>query len=93
MRFNFKKIASVLASAAMLGSTVGMAAAASYPDPFVKGGVANVAIVLGASSAPIDTIASIDLSASLQEELAKQTATTTVIGASTDQGINLASSS
>lgn len=96
MRFNFKKIVSVLASAAMIGSTVGMAAAAAtYPDPFVKGGVANVAIVLGASAATIDNIAAVDVGSSLQEELAKQTATTSTTGATATGGdsVNLATSS
>jgi len=96
MRFNFKKIVSVLASAAMIGSTVGMAAAAAtYPDPFVKGGVASVAIVLGANAATIDNIAAVDIGSSLQEELAKQTATTSTIGASATGGdsVNLATSS
>ncbi len=96
MRFNFKKIVSVLASAAMIGSTVGMAAAAAtYPDPFVKSGVANVAIVLGANAATIDNIAAVDIGSSLQEELAKQTATTSTTGASATGGdsVNLATSS
>ncbi|MFH1249282.1 MAG: hypothetical protein V1660_03960 [archaeon] len=96
MKFNFKKVASVLASAAMLGSTIGMAAAASmYPDPFIKGGVANVAIVVGASAATIDNIAAVDVGANLQAELAKQTATTSSIGATGVGGdsVNLASTS
>jgi hypothetical protein len=96
MRFNFKKIASVLASAAMLGSTMGMAAAAAtYPDPYIKGGVANVAVVVGASAATIDNIAAVDVGANLQEELAKQTATTTTTGATGTGGdsVNLATSS
>jgi hypothetical protein len=95
MRFNFKKIVSVLASAAMLGSTVGMAAAAAYPAPFIQGGTANVAVVVGASAATIDNIAAVDVGANLQENLAKQTATTTTSGASATGGdsVNLATSS
>ena len=50
MKFNYKKIASVLTSAVMLSSTIGFAAAASYPSPFVVGGTSDVAIVVGSSS-------------------------------------------
>ena len=42
MKFDFKKITSVLASAVMLGSTIGIAAAANYPSPFIVGGSADV---------------------------------------------------
>lgn len=78
MKFNFKKITSVLTSVVMIGSTIGIAAAAStYPAPFVKGGVADVAVVVGASAASSDYLAAVDVGQSLQAELAKQTATTT----------------
>ena len=44
--FKFSKVASLLASAAMLTSTVALAAAASYPGPFLQNGsAANTAIV------------------------------------------------
>jgi len=76
MKFNFKKITSVLASAVMLGSTIGIAAAASYPAPFVSGGGADVAMVVGADAMSSDFLAAIDLGQNLQEELAKQTAST-----------------
>ena len=36
MKFNFKKIGSIIASSVMLASTIGFAAAANYPAPFVK---------------------------------------------------------
>ena len=75
--FKFRKIASVLASAIMVSSTVALAAAANYPDPFVKGGVSDVAIVYGGSDAlNTDLVAAAEISTSLQENLAKQTATT-----------------
>jgi len=77
MRFNFKKIASVLASAVMLGSTVGIAAAANYPAPFIAGGGADVAVVVGANAASTDFLAAVDLGQNLQAELAKQTSGTT----------------
>jgi len=47
MRFNFKKISAIAASALMTGMTLGIAAASNYPVPFVSGGTPNVAIVYG----------------------------------------------
>ncbi|MFH1187204.1 MAG: hypothetical protein V1697_03495, partial [Candidatus Levyibacteriota bacterium] len=47
MKFNFKKISAVAISTLLTGMTMGIAAAASYPAPFVSGGVANTAIVYG----------------------------------------------
>jgi len=47
MRFNFRKISAIAASALMTGMTMGVAAAANYPAPFVTGGSPNVAIVYG----------------------------------------------
>jgi hypothetical protein len=47
MKFNFKKISAIAISAIMTGMTLGVAAAASYPAPFVSGGVANAAVVYG----------------------------------------------
>ena len=64
--FKFKKIASVLASAIMLSSTIGFAAAASYPEPFVSGGTADIAVVYGAAAAISDLTAAIDLQEDLQ---------------------------
>lgn len=76
MKFNFKKITSVLASAIMLGSTIGIAAAAgTYPSPFIKGGTADVAVVVGTTAQSSDYLAAVNLGQSLQTELAKQTAT------------------
>ena len=59
--FRFKKIASVLASAVMLTSTIGFAAAASYPAPFVVGGTADGAVVYGANAAISDVTGAIDV--------------------------------
>lgn len=73
MKFNFKKITSVLAGALMLGSTIGFAAAANYPAPFVQGGTANVGIVVGAGAANSDYVAAVSVGTDLQAELAKQT--------------------
>jgi hypothetical protein len=69
MKFNYKKVASVLASAVMLSSTVGFAAAASYPLPFVVSGSSDVAIVVGSASvvAPSDFNSATDIQASLNK--------------------------
>ncbi len=75
MRFSFKKIGSVLASTAMLSSTVALAAAANFPAPFVTGGTADVAIVHGgANAAYTDLVAVTDVSSFLSTKLAEQTA-------------------
>lgn len=71
----FRKIASVLASAVMVSSTVALAAAANYPAPFVKNGAADVAVVYGSSAAVTDLVAVADVQRHLSEQLASQTAT------------------
>ena len=78
MKFNFKKIASVLATTVMLGSTVAFAAAA-WPAPLVTSGVADAALVVGASAASTDMAAATSVANALN---AKVTATgdTTVEG-------------
>jgi hypothetical protein len=57
MKFNFRKISAIAASALMTGMTLGVAAAANYPAPFVSGGVANVAVVYGTGTG----VSSLDL--------------------------------
>jgi len=87
MKINFKKIATVLGSAVMIGSTLGMAAAASFPAPFVQGGAANVAVVVGANAALSDAVAATNIGSSLATQLAAQTATgNTGSGATTSGG-------
>jgi hypothetical protein len=76
MNMKFRKVASVLTSAVMLASTVGIAAAANYPAPFVKSGMADVAVVWGSAAQASDLVAVTDITADLQAELASQTATT-----------------
>lgn len=76
MKLNFKKIASVLASTAMLSSTLALAAAANYPAPFVQNGNADVAVVYGSQpGAEFDLVAVADITQNLQAALAAQTAT------------------
>ncbi|MCH7568202.1 MAG: hypothetical protein IIA87_02160 [Nanoarchaeota archaeon] len=69
MIFNFRKIASVAASTVMITSTVALAAAASYPAPFVQNGAADVAIVYGNT---LDLTAVTDITTSLSATLAEQ---------------------
>jgi hypothetical protein len=76
MRFNFRKIASVVASAAMIGSTIGVAAAANYPAPFVSGGAADVAIVYGSSAAVSDLSAAIKVQTNLQGGVSSSSSST-----------------
>ncbi len=76
MLFNFKKIASVLTSAVMLSSTIGFAAAATYPAPFVVDGLADGAVVYGANAAISDVTAAIDLQQKLGALATSGTATT-----------------
>ncbi len=79
MKFNFKKIASVLTGAVMLTSTVGFAAAANvYPVPFVTSGTADGAVVIGASAAISDWSAAIDVSQKLGALVTSGTTSTTV---------------
>jgi len=75
MKINFKKVATIIGSALMVGSTVAMAAAASFPAPFVMGGSANVAVVVGANAALSDAVAATSIGSKLATSLAAQTAT------------------
>lgn len=50
-----------MASTLMLGSTIGLAAAANYPSPFVSGGSPNVGIVFGSNAAVTDLVAAINI--------------------------------
>lgn len=80
MKFNFRKIASVLASTVMLSSTVALAAAANYPSPFVKSGVADVAVVYGSTAAQTDLVAATDITTSLNSKLVTAGAATSISG-------------
>lgn len=72
----------------MVSSTVAFAAAANFPAPFVQGGAADIAVVYGGKAASTDLVAVTDVTAKLQAELAKQTATagTTSTGTSVSGG-------
>jgi len=76
-----RKIAPIAASAVMLGSTLGLAAAADlsqHPQPFVSAaGVADVAVVIGKDAQPVDVIAAGDIVASLVVPTGTGTSTVT----------------
>jgi hypothetical protein len=79
MKFNFRKIASVIASAVMIGSTLGTALAANYPVPFVSGGTADGAIVVTSGThtgAAVDWDAAVGLQTALQGLVTSTTSTT-----------------
>lgn len=65
---NFKKVSAILSSAVMIGASMGMAAAANYPNPFVVGGTADVAIVYGtgAGVSSLDIIQAGNVQSNLQ---------------------------
>lgn len=63
MKFNYKKVATIMGSALMLGATVGMAAAASFtPSSFTDGGIA---LVVGRNAATSDMGAALALTTNL----------------------------
>jgi hypothetical protein len=72
----FKKIASVLASTVMIGSTIAFATAA-YPVPFVESGAANAAVVYGSGAASTDIAAAVGLKDSLDEGVTATVTTAT----------------
>jgi hypothetical protein len=91
MVFNFRKIASVVASAVMLGSTVGVAAAATFPAPFVSGGMADVAIVYGSNAAVSDLSSAIDVQTNLQSKTSGSSSSSA--SSSGGDSVNLATTS
>lgn len=72
MKFNFRKIASAVASTALIGSTIALAAAANYPAPFVQNKVADIGVVYGASSQPSDLVSAANIQKDLSDALAGQ---------------------
>ncbi|MFZ5954978.1 MAG: hypothetical protein ACOYT4_01005 [Nanoarchaeota archaeon] len=83
MKINFKKIATVIGSTLLIGATAGFAAAAStYPTPFVQGGNANFALVVGKNAALSDAVAGINIGQGLSNLVSTKTTgtTTTVTG-------------
>lgn len=86
MKFNFRKVASVIATAVMIGSTVGLAAAANFPSPFVQSGAGNVAVVYSSNAAyaSVDMAAVLEITSKLQSSIT--TGSTSSSGASASGG-------
>lgn len=78
MKINFRKVAAVASSALMVGMTMGMAAATSYPAPFVSGGSADVAIVYGTGTgvSSLDLLQAGNIQTNLQANLGGAGSTT-----------------
>jgi len=72
MKYNLKKVATVFASALMLGSTAGLALAANYPAPFVSNGSSDVAVVVGSGNGVNDAAAALDVAEDLSAALVGQ---------------------
>ncbi len=89
MSLNFRKVSAIAASALMVGMTMGVAAAANYPAPFVSGGSANVAVVYGTGSgvSSLDLVQAGNIQANLQSYMSGGTGTSTsVSGEAVDLG-------
>ncbi len=82
MRLNFRKVSAIAASALMMGLTMGVAAAANYPAPFVSGGAANVAVVYGTGSgvSSLDLVQAGNIQANLQSFMSSTDSSTSVSG-------------
>ncbi|MGV8151663.1 MAG: hypothetical protein ACP5OG_01150 [Candidatus Nanoarchaeia archaeon] len=81
MKFNFRKIASVFASAVMLSSTLGFAAAATYPAPFNTG--AAVVVGTGTGVAASDAAQAVIVFNDLKSKAVTTEATTDPTGGET----------
>ena len=71
-----RKVVAVAAGATMMGATLFSALAADlnmYPEPFVKNGEFNGFIVVGDNAAAEDVVGAVDIGASLQFEMRKET--------------------
>ncbi|MDE1848578.1 MAG: hypothetical protein KGH55_00925 [Nanoarchaeota archaeon] len=73
MGFNFRKIAAIGTSVLLAGMTMGFAAAANYPAPFVQNGASNVAIVVGSSALPADSVTAGNIVTNLNSSLSSST--------------------
>ncbi|MCX6746913.1 MAG: hypothetical protein NTU63_02140 [Candidatus Pacearchaeota archaeon] len=82
MRLNFKKVSAIAVSALMVGMTMGVAAATTYPAPFVAGGAADVAIVYGtgAGVSSLDLVQAGNVQSNLQSFMSGTGGGTTVVG-------------
>ncbi len=71
MKFNFKKITAIATSVLMVGMTMGVAAAASFPSPYSSSTSAGVAIVSGTGAGVDDTVAVNSISTYLATQVRK----------------------
>jgi len=81
MKFNFRKISAIAVSAILTGMTLGVAAAAAYPAPFVSGGAANVAIVYGTGTgvSSLDIVQAGNIQSNLQSKMGTSVATASTV--------------
>mgnify|MGYP003963507787 CR=1 FL=1 len=77
MKKIFRKAMNIAGSAALIGASVGMAAAASYPTPFIG----NTAIVVGTAAAPSDNVNGASLIAANLDAESAGSSMTTLTGA------------
>ncbi|MFH1915714.1 MAG: hypothetical protein ABIJ21_00475 [Nanoarchaeota archaeon] len=86
-----RKLVALGTGATMVGATImgAMADLGSYPEPFVKDGVLDTMIVIGANAAAMDTLGAIDIAASLQAAAATPVATGGAAGTTTVTGDNV----
>ncbi len=75
MKFNFKKVSAIGTSILLAGMSMGVAAAANYPSPFVVGGTADVAIVYGTGTgvSALDVVQSGNIQTDLQSFMGAST--------------------
>ncbi|MCK9569214.1 hypothetical protein M0R72_09775 [Candidatus Pacearchaeota archaeon] len=80
MKINFKKVSAIATSALMVGLSVGTAAAANYPQPFVVGSSANVAVVYGTGSgvSSLDLVQAGNIQSNLQSYMGASTGSSAV---------------
>jgi hypothetical protein len=90
MRLNFKKVSAIAASVLMTGMTMGVAAAANYPNPFVVSGNANVAVVYGtgAGVSSLDLVQAGNIQGNLQSYM---TGSSTTDASVSGEAVDLAS--
>ncbi|MBU1975864.1 MAG: hypothetical protein KKG59_05660 [Nanoarchaeota archaeon] len=83
-----RKLVALGTGATMVGATImgAMADLSTYPAPFVKDGVVDTLIVVGANAKTMDTLGAIDIAASLQAVAVTPIATGNVAGTTTITG-------
>ncbi|MFH1072754.1 MAG: S-layer protein [Nanoarchaeota archaeon] len=88
-----KRLMALGTGATMIGATIAGALAydlADYPSPFVKDGVVDTLIVIGAAAKPMDTLGAIDIAASVQAAAKTPVAVGGATGGVTLTGDNVA---